>query len=67
MDRELLLDASGGIGVTERMAYILKVRQLAVAIAKKWTGVEDERPTARHEDQKDHKDHKGDRNQKDPS
>ena len=36
-----LMDASGGIGVTERMAYILKVRQLAVAIAKQWTGVED--------------------------
>ena len=29
-----LLDASGSIGVTERMAYILRVRQLAVAIAK---------------------------------
>jgi glycyl-tRNA synthetase alpha chain len=33
-----LLDASGGIGVTERMAYILRVRQLAVAIAKAWAG-----------------------------
>ena len=31
-----LLDASGGIGVTERMAFILRVRQLAVAIAKAW-------------------------------
>src|SRR5690606_5870146 len=29
-----LLDASGGIGVTERTGYILRVRQLAVAIAK---------------------------------
>jgi glycyl-tRNA synthetase alpha subunit len=29
-----LLDASGGIGVTERTNYILRVRQLAVAIAK---------------------------------
>ena len=29
-----LLDASGGIGVTERAAYILRVRQLAVAIAR---------------------------------
>lgn len=29
-----ILDASGGIGVTERAAYILRVRQLAVAIAK---------------------------------
>jgi glycyl-tRNA synthetase alpha subunit len=33
-----LLDSSGGIGVTERMAYILRVRQLAVAIAKAWVG-----------------------------
>ena len=31
-----LLDSSGGIGVTERMAFILRVRQLAVAIAKAW-------------------------------
>ena len=31
-----LLDASGGIGVTERMAYILRVRQMAVRIAKAW-------------------------------
>ena len=54
-----LMDASGGIGVTERMAYILRVRQLAVAIAKKWAGVSDERPTAHHEDHKGHKDHKG--------
>jgi glycyl-tRNA synthetase alpha chain len=29
-----LLDSSGGIGVTERTAYILRVRQLAVAIAR---------------------------------
>ena len=36
-----LLDASGGIGVTERMAYILRVRQLAVAIAKRWAGVDE--------------------------
>ncbi len=28
-----VLDASGSIGVTERMAYILRVRKLAVAIA----------------------------------
>jgi len=33
-----LLDASGGIGVTERTAYILRVRQMAVAIAKAWVG-----------------------------
>jgi glycyl-tRNA synthetase alpha chain len=32
-----LLDASGSIGVTERTAYILRVRQLAVAIAKAWS------------------------------
>jgi glycyl-tRNA synthetase alpha chain len=31
-----LLDASGSIGVTERTAYILRVRQLAVAIANAW-------------------------------
>jgi glycyl-tRNA synthetase alpha chain len=37
-----LLDSSGGIGVTERMAYILKVRQLAIAIAKAY--VEDQAP-----------------------
>ena len=29
-----ILDASGSVGVTERTAYILRVRQLAVAIAK---------------------------------
>src|SRR6185369_2332784 len=33
-----LLDASGGVGVTERTAYILRVRQLAIAIAKHWVG-----------------------------
>jgi glycyl-tRNA synthetase alpha chain len=32
-----VLDASGGVGVTERTAYILRVRQLAVAIAKAYT------------------------------
>jgi glycyl-tRNA synthetase alpha chain len=37
-----LLDASGGIGVTERTAYILRVRQMAVAIAKTWVGIEDD-------------------------
>jgi glycyl-tRNA synthetase alpha chain len=34
-----LLDASGSIGVTERTAYILRVRQLAVAIAKAWAPI----------------------------
>jgi glycyl-tRNA synthetase alpha chain len=47
-----LMDASGGIGVTERTAYILRVRQLAVAIAKKWVGIEEdgahERAQANH-------------------
>jgi glycyl-tRNA synthetase alpha chain len=33
-----ILDASGGIGVTERTAYILRVRQLAIAIAKAYVG-----------------------------
>jgi glycyl-tRNA synthetase alpha chain len=32
-----VLDASGSIGVTERAAYILRVRQLALAIAKLYT------------------------------
>ena len=44
-----LLDSSGGIGVTERMAYILRVRQMAVAIAKGWVGesdATDKRPAA---------------------
>jgi glycyl-tRNA synthetase alpha chain len=39
-----LLDASGGIGVTERTAYILRVRQLAVAIAKHWVGEDTKEP-----------------------
>jgi glycyl-tRNA synthetase alpha chain len=43
-----LLDACGGIGVTERTAYILRVRQLAVAIARKY--VEGEQPAAREEE-----------------
>jgi glycyl-tRNA synthetase alpha chain len=34
-----VLDASGSIGVTERTAYILRVRQLAVAIADAWLHV----------------------------
>ena len=33
-----VLDASGSVGVTERTAYILRVRQLAVAIAKAYVG-----------------------------
>jgi glycyl-tRNA synthetase alpha chain len=31
-----LLDSSGAVGVTERTAYILKVRQLAVAICRRY-------------------------------
>jgi glycyl-tRNA synthetase alpha chain len=31
-----VLDASGSVGVTERTTYILRVRQLAVAIASAW-------------------------------
>ena len=33
-----LLDSSGSVGVTERMAYILRVRQLAIAICKEYVG-----------------------------
>ena len=33
-----VLDASNSIGVTERMAYILRVRQLAVGIARAYVG-----------------------------
>lgn len=36
-----LLDSSGGIGVTERTAYVLRVRRLAVAIAKAYVGVDE--------------------------
>jgi glycyl-tRNA synthetase alpha chain len=39
-----ILDSSGSIGVTERTAYILRVRQLAVGIAKKYVeGIENSR------------------------
>jgi glycyl-tRNA synthetase alpha chain len=31
-----LLDSSGSVGVTERTAYILRVRQLAVAICRRY-------------------------------
>ena len=36
-----LLDSSGSVGVTERMAYILRVRQLALAICKAYVGNEE--------------------------
>jgi glycyl-tRNA synthetase alpha chain len=39
-----ILDASGGIGVTERTAYILRVRQLAVAIARLYVESEEHAP-----------------------
>jgi len=35
-----VLDSSGGIGVTERTVYILRVRQLAVAVAQAYVGDE---------------------------
>ena len=35
-----VLDASGSIGVTERTSYILRVRQLAVAIAHAWVATD---------------------------
>jgi len=44
-----LLDAGGGVGVTERMAYILRVRQMAVAIAKRWAGVDEQGANERKE------------------
>ena len=37
-----ILDSSGGIGVTERTAYILRVRQLAVAIARLYAESEEQ-------------------------
>jgi glycyl-tRNA synthetase alpha chain len=36
-----LLDSSGSVGVTERTAYVLRVRQLAVAICKQYAGEEE--------------------------
>jgi glycyl-tRNA synthetase alpha chain len=41
-----VLDSSGGVGVTERTAYILRVRQLAVGIAKAWTDRGEAEPAA---------------------
>jgi glycyl-tRNA synthetase alpha chain len=41
-----LLDSSGSVGVTERTAYILRVRQLAVAICKAYVDNPTERPAA---------------------
>ncbi len=39
-----ILDSSGSIGVTERTAYILRVRQLAVRIAKAYVEAEQQEP-----------------------
>ena len=36
-----ILDSSGSIGVTERTAYVLRVRQLAVAICKQYAAEEE--------------------------
>ena len=36
-----LLDSSGSVGVSERMAYILRVRQLAIAICKEYAAQEE--------------------------
>jgi glycyl-tRNA synthetase alpha chain len=38
-----ILDASGSVGVTERTAYVLKVRQIAIAIAQAYVAEPDER------------------------
>ena len=41
-----LLDSSGSIGVTERTAYILRVRQLAVAICQRYAAEEEQAAAA---------------------
>ena len=45
-----LLDSSGSIGVTERTAYVLRVRQLAVAICKQYADQEEAIAAARQKD-----------------
>jgi glycyl-tRNA synthetase alpha chain len=45
-----LLDSSGSIGVTERTAYVLRVRQLAVAICRQYAGGEEAAAGAERED-----------------
>jgi glycyl-tRNA synthetase alpha chain len=37
-----ILDSSGSIGVTERTAYILRVRQLSIRVAKAYADAENE-------------------------
>jgi glycyl-tRNA synthetase alpha chain len=46
-----LLDSSGSVGVTERTAYSLKVRQLAVAICKQYAGDEEALAAAAERDE----------------
>jgi glycyl-tRNA synthetase alpha chain len=45
-----LLDSSGSIGVTERTAYVLRVRQLAVAICKQYADQEEAVAAAERKD-----------------
>jgi len=44
-----LLDSSGSVGVTERMAYILRVRQLALAICKEYVAQQPVSPERLHD------------------
>jgi glycyl-tRNA synthetase alpha chain len=46
-----ILDSSASIGVTERTAYILRVRQLAIRIAKAYADAEQQEPLKVGEDQ----------------
>jgi glycyl-tRNA synthetase alpha chain len=43
-----VLDASGSIGVSERTAYVLRVRQLAVAICKQYAAEEETAMATEH-------------------
>jgi glycyl-tRNA synthetase alpha chain len=45
-----VLDSSGSIGVTERTAYVLRVRQLAVAICKQYAAEEEAIAAAKESD-----------------
>ena len=45
-----VLDSSGSVGVTERTAYVLRVRQLAVAICKQYAAEEEAVAAARASD-----------------
>jgi glycyl-tRNA synthetase alpha chain len=42
-----ILDSSGSIGVTERTAYVLRIRQLAVRIARAHVGADAQADEAR--------------------